>query len=95
MLGKKAFIIINMFLLLWLFYLESIAAAATERTDLPPSLLNSFPLEPLAWAAVEAEGARRMMGVAAPPLPFEAPAWLFLSCQFQSYSMYEARKAQK
>ena len=50
-----------------------------DRTDLPPSLLNSFPLEPLAAAAVGAEGARRMMGVAAPPLPFEAPAWLFLS----------------
>ena len=47
--------------------LESSAAVATESTDLPPSLFNSFPL------ATEAEGARRKMGVAAPPVPLEAP----------------------
>ena len=52
-------------------YLESNAAAATESTDLPPSLLNSLPL-------TLAEGARRMMGVAAPlPLLWEAVAWLY------------------
>ena len=93
--GQKALHIIRMFLFFFGPYLESKAAAAADRTDLPPSLLNSFPVEPLAAAAVEAEGARRMKGVVAPPLPFEAPAWLFLSCQFQSYSTYEARKAQK
>ena len=51
-------------------YLES-NAAATESTDLPPSLFNSLP-----FAAEEAEGARRMMGVAAPWPPRPPPPLL-------------------